>query len=209
MHAMEPPIVHCDIKPENVLLDDKFLAKVSDFGLAKLMTREQSHVLTTLRGTRGYLAPEWITNTAISEKSDVYSYGMVLLEIIGGRKSYDPTNETSEISYFPSFVFKMMEEGKLRDIVDSKLEIVENDERLGNAVKVSFWCLQHDMSRRPYMSKVVQMLEGLCVIPEPPTCSPLGFRLYSTLFQSNSDEVETSNSQKGSYISAARLSGPR
>ncbi|KAJ0858231.1 putative protein kinase RLK-Pelle-SD-2b family [Helianthus annuus] len=71
-------IIHCDIKPENVLLDENFIAKVSDFGLAKLMTREQSHVFTTLRGTRGYLAPEWITNYAISEKSDVYSYGMVL-----------------------------------------------------------------------------------------------------------------------------------
>ncbi|GKD29170.1 G-type lectin S-receptor-like serine/threonine-protein kinase SD2-5 [Tanacetum coccineum] len=81
-------IVHCDIKPENVLLDDNFLAKISDFGLAKLMTREQSHVFTTLRGTRGYLVPEWITNHAISEKSDVYSYGMVLLEIISGQKNY-------------------------------------------------------------------------------------------------------------------------
>ncbi|CAI9784947.1 unnamed protein product [Fraxinus pennsylvanica] len=80
-------IVHCDIKPENVLLDEHFMAKVSDFGLAKLMTREQSHVFTTLRGTRGYVAPEWITNYAISEKSDVYSYGMVLLELISGRRN--------------------------------------------------------------------------------------------------------------------------
>ncbi|CAD6339416.1 unnamed protein product [Miscanthus lutarioriparius] len=98
----ESKIIHCDIKPENVLLDDNFLAKVSDFGLAKLMTREQSHVFTTLRGTRGYLAPEWITNYAISEKSDVYSYGMVLLEIISWRKSYDPV-EGSEKAHFPSY----------------------------------------------------------------------------------------------------------
>ncbi|XP_054788445.1 G-type lectin S-receptor-like serine/threonine-protein kinase SD2-5 [Prosopis cineraria] len=201
-------IVHCDIKPENVLLDDNFLAKVSDFGLAKLMNREQSRVFTTLRGTRGYLAPEWITNTAISEKSDVYSYGMVLLEIIGGRKNYDP-NETSENFHFPSFAFKMMEEGKLRDIVDSKLEIDENDERLHNAIKVSFWCMQEDMSRRPSMAKVVQMLEGLCVVPELPTCYPLGFRLYSSLFHPTREGVEPSNFNKGSYISAVHLSGPR
>ncbi|KAK1298139.1 G-type lectin S-receptor-like serine/threonine-protein kinase SD2-5 [Acorus calamus] len=76
-------IVHCDIKPEN----ENFLAKVSDFGLAKLMTKEQSHVCTTMHGTRGYLAPEWITEYAISEKSDVYSYGMVLLEIVGGGRT--------------------------------------------------------------------------------------------------------------------------
>jgi serine/threonine protein kinase len=107
----EVRIIHCDIKPQNVLLDDNFMAKVSDFGLAKLMSREQSHVFTTLRGTRGYLAPEWITNYAISEKSDVFSYGMLLLEIIGGRKNYDQW-EGSEKAHFPSYVSRMMEEGK-------------------------------------------------------------------------------------------------
>ncbi|KAL3748931.1 hypothetical protein ACJRO7_010077 [Eucalyptus globulus] len=120
-------IVHCDIKPENVLLDDKFKAKVSDFGLAKLMTREQSRVVTMLRGTRGYLAPEWIISCAISEKSDVYSYGKVLFEIIGGRRNYNP-EETSEKSYFPLYAFKMMEEGKLRDILDLGFEINERDD---------------------------------------------------------------------------------
>lgn len=204
-------IVHCDIKPENVLLDDKFLAKVSDFGLAKLMTREQSHVFTTLRGTRGYLAPEWITNYAISEKSDVYSYGMVLLEIIGGRKNYDPT-ETSEKSHFPAYAFKMLEEGKLREIFDSKVQIDENDERVATAIKVALWCVQEDMHLRPPMTKVVQMLEGLCHVPQPPTSSPISSRLYASFFKSTSEQGTSSgpsDCNSDAYLSAVRLSGPR
>ncbi|KEH38797.1 putative protein kinase RLK-Pelle-SD-2b family [Medicago truncatula] len=186
-------IVHCDIKPENVLLDDHFIAKVSDFGLAKLMNREESHVFTTLRGTRGYLAPEWITNYAISEKSDVYSYGMVLLEIIAGRKNYDP-NETSEKFNFPRFAFKMMEEGKMRDIIDSEMKIDdENDDRVHCAINVALWCIQEDMSMRPSMTKVVQMLEGLCTVPKPPK---------------SSNEGKTSSSSDA-YLSAVSLSGPR
>ncbi|KAL0297151.1 UNVERIFIED_CONTAM: G-type lectin S-receptor-like serine/threonine-protein kinase SD2-5 [Sesamum radiatum] len=204
-------IVHCDIKPENVLLDDHFMAKVSDFGLAKLMTREQSHVFTTLRGTRGYLAPEWITNYAISEKSDVYSYGMVLLELLGGRKNYDPT-ESSEKSHFPSYAFKMLEEGKLKDIIDAKLKIDEEDERVAIAIKVALWCIQDDMHLRPPMTRVVQMLEGLSAVPPPPTASQLGSRLYSNFFKSISEEGTSSgpsDCNSDAYLSAVRLSGPR
>ncbi|XP_074357593.1 G-type lectin S-receptor-like serine/threonine-protein kinase SD2-5 [Apium graveolens] len=204
-------IVHCDIKPENVLLDDNFLAKVSDFGLAKLMSREQSHVFTTLRGTRGYLAPEWITNYAISEKSDVYSYGMVLLEIIGGRKNYD-ASETSEKSHFPSYAFKMMEEGKLTDIVDAHLEMAKTDERVMVAIKVALWCIQDDMSHRPSMTKVVQMLEGLSPVPPPPMSSQLNSRLYSNFCKSVSEEGTSSapsDCNSDAYLSAVRLSGPR
>ncbi|KAK6140681.1 hypothetical protein DH2020_025588 [Rehmannia glutinosa] len=203
-------IVHCDIKPENVLLDEHFMAKVSDFGLAKLMTREQSHVFTTLRGTRGYLAPEWITNYAISEKSDVYSYGMVLLELIGGRKNYNPA-EISEKSHFPSYAFKMLEEGKLKDLIDAKLKIDEEDERVGLAIKVALWCIQDDMYLRPPMTNVVQMLEGLSPVPPPPTASQNGSR-YSSFFRSMSEEGTSSGPSdciSHAYLSAVRLSGPR
>lgn len=204
-------IVHCDIKPENVLLDDHYMAKVSDFGLAKLMTREQSHVFTTLRGTRGYLAPEWITSYAISEKSDVYSYGMVLLEIVGGRKNYDPS-ASSEKSHFPSYAFKMMEEGKLKEIIDASLKIDEEDERVSTAIKVALWCIQDDMHLRPPMTKVVQMLEGISPVPPPPTSSPLGSRMYAGFFKSISEEGTSSgpsDCNSDAYLSAVRLSGPR
>ncbi|KAM5564484.1 G-type lectin S-receptor-like serine/threonine-protein kinase SD2-5 [Rosa sericea] len=202
-------IIHCDIKPENVLLDNNYHAKVSDFGLAKLMTREQSHVFTTMRGTRGYLAPEWITNYAISEKSDVYSYGMLLLEIIGGRKNYDPS-ETSEKSHFPSYAFKMLEEGKLKDIFDPKVNIDDVDERVSTAVMVALWCIQEDMTLRPAMTKVVQMLEGICSVPQPPASSTMGSRLYSSFFKSMSEGGTSSGpSDNSEALSAVRLSGPR
>ncbi|CAN6216946.1 unnamed protein product [Urochloa humidicola] len=207
----ESKIIHCDIKPENVLLDDNFLAKVSDFGLAKLMTREQSHVFTTLRGTRGYLAPEWITNYAISEKSDVYSYGMVLLEIISGRKSYDPV-ESSEKAHFPSYAYKKLEEGDLRDIFDAKLKYNDKDERVQVAIKVALWCIQEDFYQRPSMSKVVQMLEGVCDVPQPPMFSQIGYRLYTNAFKSSSEEGTSSgmsDNNSDALLSAVRLSGPR
>ncbi|CAI0546401.1 unnamed protein product, partial [Linum tenue] len=99
-------IIHCDIKPENILLDENFCPKVSDFGLAKLMGREHSHVVTMVRGTRGYLAPEWVSNRPITVKADVYSYGMLLLEIIGGRRNLDMSLDAEDF-FYPSWAFKV------------------------------------------------------------------------------------------------------
>lgn len=208
----ELKIVHCDIKPENVLLDDNYAAKVSDFGLAKLMNREESLVYTTLRGTRGYLAPEWITNNPISEKSDVYSYGMVLLEIIGGRKNYD-SRESSEKSHLASYAFKMLDEGRLKEILDPRLQVSEDDERVVNAIKVALWCVQDDMRLRPRMTKVVQMLESLCDIPHPPSSLQAASRPYSGFLKWSSEEGSSSgmlySSDSNTFVSDVRLSGPR
>ncbi|KAI9162127.1 hypothetical protein LWI28_024103 [Acer negundo] len=209
--------------PQESLEEDDFLGSFSGmpvrfsysdlhFGLAKLMNREDSLVYTTLRGTRGYLAPEWITNSPISEKTDVYSYGVVLLEIIGGRRSFD-LEDDSEKAHFPSYAFKMLGEGKLREILDPRLEINENDHgTVETAIKVALWCIQDDMQLRPPMTKVVQMLEGLCDAPQPATPSQHSAPVNSGFIKRSNEEGSSSGQHddySGAFLSDIRLSGPR
>ncbi|CAN6440551.1 unnamed protein product [Victoria cruziana] len=167
-------IVHCDIKPENILLDDNYNAKVSDFGLAKLINHKdhQYRTLTSVRGTRGYLAPEWLANLPITSKSDVYSFGMVLLEIISGRRNFDVSEETGR-KKFSSWAFEEFERGNFERIVDKRILKQVDMEEVLRAVQVSFWCTQEQPSQRPHMGKVVQMLEGILVIERPPAPRPM------------------------------------
>ncbi|CAN4087659.1 unnamed protein product [Withania somnifera] len=160
-------IIHCDIKPENILLDEDFCPKVSDFGLAKLMGREHSHVVTMVRGTRGYLAPEWVSNRLITVKADVYSYGMLLLEIIGGRRNLDMTCDAEDF-FYPGWAYKEMTEGTPEKVVDRRLEGAIEKEELMRALMVAFWCIQDEVSTRPTMGEVVKMLEGSVDINMPP-----------------------------------------
>lgn len=160
-------IIHCDIKPENILLDENFCPKVSDFGLAKLMGREHSHVVTMVRGTRGYLAPEWVSNRPITVKADVYSYGMLLLEVIGGRRNLDMSFDAEDF-FYPGWAFKEMTNGTPLKAADRRLEGAVKEEELMRALKVAFWCIQDEVIMRPSMGEVVKMLEGSMGINTPP-----------------------------------------
>ncbi|XP_050271300.1 G-type lectin S-receptor-like serine/threonine-protein kinase SD2-5 isoform X1 [Quercus robur] len=152
-------IVHLDIKPHNILLDENFNAKVSDFGLSKLVDHDQSQVVTNMRGTPGYMAPEWLSSM-ITEKVDVYSFGVVLLEILCGRRNLDRSQPEEEMHLLDLFKKNIVED-RLLDLVDKYSEDMQlHGGEVVNTMRVAAWCLQNDFTRRPSMSMVVKVLEG-------------------------------------------------
>uniref|UniRef100_A0A0E0BW51 Protein kinase domain-containing protein n=1 Tax=Oryza meridionalis TaxID=40149 RepID=A0A0E0BW51_9ORYZ len=169
----EMQILHFDIKPHNILLDDNFAPKVADFGLAKLYPRDKSFVpVSAARGTVGYIAPEMISRSfgVISSKSDVYSFGMLLLEMAGGRRNADPNAANSSQAYYPSRVYRELTRRETSEISDID-DMHELEKKL---CIVGLWCIQMRSCDRPTMSEVIEMLEGgtdeLQVPPRPFFC---------------------------------------
>ncbi|KAI0511044.1 hypothetical protein KFK09_011662 [Dendrobium nobile] len=151
-------ILHFDIKPHNILLDYDFNPKISDFGLAKLCSRDQSIVtISAARGTMGYIAPEVYSRNfgPVSHKSDVYSYGMLLLEMIGRRKNIDPTIENLSEIYFPEWIYNKLVHNNSLGLA---MEMEGNEEIMKRLAIIALWCIQWNPAERPSMNKVVQML---------------------------------------------------
>ncbi|KAI0511067.1 hypothetical protein KFK09_011689 [Dendrobium nobile] len=163
-------IIHFDIKPHNILLDYDFNPKISDFGLAKLCSRDQSIVtISAARGTMGYIAPEVYSRNfgPVSHKSDVYSYGMLLLEMIGRRKNIDPTIENLSEIYFPEWIYNKLVHSNSLGLA---LEMEGNEEIMKRLSIIALWCIQWNPAERPSMRKVVQMLTMIFQSLEmPPT----------------------------------------
>lgn len=165
----EQRILHLDIKPQNILLDQEFNPKISDFGLAKLCSKERSAVsMTAARGTMGYMAPEVFlgSNKTVSHRSDVYSFGMVLMEMVGGRKNTADEGENAAQIYFPEWIYNQLKQGEELGLVTGSVEDAEIAKKL---TMVALWCVQWRPVDRPSMKVAVQMLEGsLERLPLPP-----------------------------------------
>ncbi|XP_075650640.1 rust resistance kinase Lr10-like [Castanea sativa] len=153
-------ILHFDIKPHNILLDENFTPKVSDFGLAKLYLANDSIVsLTAARGTLGYMAPELFYKNigGVSYKADVYSFGMLLLEMASRRKNFNALVDHSSQIYFPSWVYDQVSKGNdviMEDVTDEEKKMVNK------MIIVALWCIQMKPNDRCSMNKVVEMLVG-------------------------------------------------
>ncbi|KAF7808557.1 G-type lectin S-receptor-like serine/threonine-protein kinase [Senna tora] len=169
--------------PENILLGEDFCPKISDFGLAKLRKKEDMVTMSRRRGTPGYMAPEWITTDPITSKADVYSFGMVLLELVSGIRNFEIQGSLlhSEEWYFPGWAFdKMFREMRVEDILDRQIKHCYDSrahfDMINRMIKTAMWCLQDRPEMRPSMGKVAKMLEGTVEIIEPkkPTVFFLG-----------------------------------
>ncbi|GJZ45497.1 G-type lectin S-receptor-like serine/threonine-protein kinase LECRK1 [Tanacetum coccineum] len=166
----ETRIIHCNINPNNILFDELWTAKISDFGLSKLLRPNQSGTLTGVRGTRGYLAPEWHKNILISTKVDIYSFGVLLLEILccSGETEIDISSDDK--IRLSTWVYNCF--------VNKELDRLTGDEEVDicmceKMVKVGLLCIQDDPDARPSIKDVILMLEGTTDIPTPPSPTPL------------------------------------
>uniref|UniRef100_A0A7N2KKN7 Protein kinase domain-containing protein n=1 Tax=Quercus lobata TaxID=97700 RepID=A0A7N2KKN7_QUELO len=178
-------ILHFDIKPQNILLDDNFCPKISDFGLARLCQKKESIVsMLGTRGTIGYIAPEVFSRSfgGVSHKSDVYSYGMLILEMVGVNKNLDAKVSHTIERYFPNWIYQNL---NLCENVENNMVIIEEEEQMKKKmILVGLWCIQTIPTNRPSMTKVVEMLEGnvhsIEIPPKPFLFSPARSVQYSS-----------------------------
>nr|ABS11235.2 somatic embryogenesis receptor kinase 1 [Cyclamen persicum]AEB40066.1 somatic embryogenesis receptor kinase 1 [Cyclamen persicum] len=157
----DPKIIHRDVKAANILLDEEFEAVVGGFGLAKLMDYKDTHVTTAVRGTIGHIAPEYLSTGKSSEKTDVFGYGIMLLELITGQRAFDLARLANDDDVMLlDWVKGLLKEKKLEMLVDPDLEKNYVEPEVEQLIQVALLCTQGSPVDRPKMSEVVRMLRG-------------------------------------------------
>ncbi|XP_028203000.1 G-type lectin S-receptor-like serine/threonine-protein kinase LECRK3 isoform X3 [Glycine soja] len=162
-------IIHCDIKPQNILLDDQYNARISDFGLAKLLLINQSRTETGIRGTKGYVAPDWFRSAPITAKVDTYSFGVLLLEIICCRKNVEKELVNEEKGILTDWAYDCYKTRRLEILLENDDEAINDIKSFEKLVMIAIWCIQEHPSLRPTMKKVLLMLEGNVEVLTPPS----------------------------------------
>ncbi|KAH7286954.1 hypothetical protein KP509_32G029400 [Ceratopteris richardii] len=164
--GLEPKVVHRDVKPSNILLDSLWNPKVSDFGFAKLLGADKRHVTTRVMGTFGYVAPEYVSTGMLTEKSDVYSYGVLVMELITGRVPVDHNRPIGEI-HLIEWLKSMVGSRRSEEVADPSMTDRPPPRSLKRALLVALRCVDPDDTKRPTMSHVVHMLESM---DDSPSC---------------------------------------
>ncbi|XP_061984716.1 probable LRR receptor-like serine/threonine-protein kinase At5g45780 isoform X2 [Populus nigra] len=203
-----PKIIHRDVKAANILLDEGFEAVVGDFGLAKLLDLRDSHVTTAVRGTVGHIAPEYLSTGQSSEKTDVFGFGILLLELITGQKALDAGNGQVPKRMILDWVRTLNEEKRLEVLVDRDLKGCFDALELEKAVELALKCTQSHPNLRPKMSEVLKVLEGLVgqsAMEESQGAPNIG-EVRACSFSRHDRDVHEESSF---IIEAMELSGPR